>query len=366
MRLSPTLSWYIARQFLLAFVGVLLSTLGVVFLFDSIELIRRAGNSGISFGNILGMAVLKLPQMAHTIMPFAVMLSAMVTFWRLTRTHELVVARAAGISVWQFLFPVLLVMGLLGIAEVLGFNPVATMMYHQFEKRYSKLYQEQSGGLKVFDSGFWMREGSGNQQMVMNSGRVRQKNDVLNMIDISIFFHDEKTHLTRRVSARSGLFQDGKFILNKVWDMEVDMPSVYKENMEIPTSLTIEKINDNFGPPDGKSFWQLPGFISFLEEGGFSAVRHRIYFHSLLVAPLMYCSMVLIASIFSLKPNVRSGGVLGRIGMGVLVGFGIYFFMKIMYAFGASSILPQFLAVWSPPIVAGLIGLAGLFHLEDG
>jgi lipopolysaccharide export system permease protein len=91
-----------------------------------------------------------------------------------------------------------------------------------------------------------------------------------------------------------------------------------------------------------------------------------MYLQSLLASPLLYCAMVLIAAIFSLKPNMRSGGLLRRVGGGVGSGFCIYFFSKIVYAFGLSSTLPQSLAAWSPAIVAGLIGMTGLFHLEDG
>jgi lipopolysaccharide export system permease protein len=114
------------------------------------------------------------------------------------------------------------------------------------------------------------------------------------------------------------------------------------------------------------SFWQLPAFIAFFEKAGFAAAKHRMYLQSLLASPLLYCAMVLIAAIFSLKPNMRSGGLLRRVGGGVGSGFCIYFFSKIVYAFGLSSTLPQSLAAWSPAIVAGLIGMTGLFHLEDG
>ena len=51
------------------------------------------------------------------ILPFAVLLGGIFAFWRLSRSSELVVARAAGISAWQFLaMPVLLAM-LLGIVR---------------------------------------------------------------------------------------------------------------------------------------------------------------------------------------------------------------------------------------------------------
>ena len=54
---------------------------------------------------LLEMAALKLPHTAQDVMPFAVLFGTMLAFWRLTRSNELVVARAAGVSVWRFLTP---------------------------------------------------------------------------------------------------------------------------------------------------------------------------------------------------------------------------------------------------------------------
>ena len=49
------------------------------------------------------MALLKVPTMVEKAIPFSALLGAMFAFWRLNRHHEFVVARAAGVSIWQFL-----------------------------------------------------------------------------------------------------------------------------------------------------------------------------------------------------------------------------------------------------------------------
>ncbi|HSV29290.1 MAG TPA: LptF/LptG family permease, partial [Candidatus Omnitrophota bacterium] len=70
MRLSPSLSLYIGRQFLTAFAGVLLVIMGLILLFDVIELIRRAANNAsMGFGFVMALALFKLPQMIHTVLP---------------------------------------------------------------------------------------------------------------------------------------------------------------------------------------------------------------------------------------------------------------------------------------------------------
>ena len=367
MRLSLTLSLYIARQFAVAFATVLAVILGVILLFDVIELIRRAASRNeIDFWVLMGMALLKLPQMMHTILPFAVMIGAMVTFWRLTRTHELVVARSAGISVWQFLTPVLAAVLAIGIFEITAFNPLAAAMYARFDKMQNEVLQGRTNAFDLSEVGLWLREGDEREQKVVHAEDVRQEGLTLNLRDVHIFLYEGVDHFSRRLYARSGRLADGTFELSDVWRMESGKPATFLPELRLPTELTLERVHDNFASPETMSFWQLPAFISFFEKAGFAATKHRMYLQSLLASPLLYCAMVLVAAIFSLKPNMRSGGLLRRVGGGVAAGFAIYFFSKVVYAFGLSATLPQSLAAWSPALVAGLIGITGLLHLEDG
>ena len=54
---------------------------------------------------VAGLSLLHTPAVSEQILPFAVLFGAMASFITLTRKLELVVARAAGVSVWQFLTP---------------------------------------------------------------------------------------------------------------------------------------------------------------------------------------------------------------------------------------------------------------------
>ncbi|MFM2128683.1 MAG: hypothetical protein RL477_229, partial [Pseudomonadota bacterium] len=101
--ISPTLSIYIAKRFFSGFLIILGAIAAIVFLIDIVELLRRgAGRPEVTFNLVLQLALLKLPHMVEKLIPFATLFGGLYTFWRLTRTSELVVARAAGVSVWQF------------------------------------------------------------------------------------------------------------------------------------------------------------------------------------------------------------------------------------------------------------------------
>ncbi|OAN52200.1 LPS export ABC transporter permease LptG [Paramagnetospirillum marisnigri] len=367
MRLSPLLSGYIARQFASAFGGVLLVILGIILLFDLIELIRRAaGKAELGAGLIFVLALLKLPQMLHTVLPFAMMIGAMICFWRLTRSHELVVARSAGISAWQFIAPVLAVSSVFGIFEITAFNPLAASMYGRYERLQDELINAKSSAFDLSEVGLWLREPHDQGEMVVHSQDVRQEGLTLFLKDAQFFIYDRPDRFARRISAETATLVDGVFEVHGAWVMEGGRPSSFVQAMRINTQLTLDRIHDNFAAPETLSFWQLPGFIRFFERAGFTAAKHRLYLQSLLASPVLYCGMVLLAAVFSLKPNNRSGGLGTRVAAGVATGFAVYFFSKVVYAFGLSSTLPQAMAAWTPAVFAGLVGMAGLFHLEDG
>jgi lipopolysaccharide export system permease protein len=367
MRLSPILSVYIGRQFLVAFLAVLMVIMGLILLFDLIELMRRAAaHPDAGFGLLLGMALMKLPQMMHTVLPFAVMIGSMVAFWRLTRSHELVVARAAGVSVWQFLGPVVIIVAALGIVNVVAFNPLASAMYARFERLQDDLLLRRSNPLTLSESGLWLRETQDEVHAVVHADQVRQEGMRLYLRDVSIFMFDGPDQFSHRIDAASGELADKQFDLRDVWVMRAGRPSEHHDGFHLKTTLTLDTIQDNFASPETVSFWQLPRFIDFFESAGFSAVKHRLYWQSLMASPLLLCAMVLIAAIFSLNPNMRSGGMMMRVGGGVVSGFLLYFFSKVIYAFGLSSTLPQLLAAWSPAMVTALLGMTILLYLEDG
>ena len=104
MTLTITLSRYIARQFVAAISAAWLALSLLVAMFDFIELLRRSASKPFATFDLVGeIALLRVPFIMIQILPFAVLLGGLLCFWRLTRTSELVVARAAGVSAWEFL-----------------------------------------------------------------------------------------------------------------------------------------------------------------------------------------------------------------------------------------------------------------------
>lgn len=366
MRLSATMSLYIGKQFIVSFIAIFTILLTLVLLVDAIELLRRAASKPqVNFAMVMEMAVLKLPHMGQQLFPFAVLFGGMSVFWRLTRNHELVISRAAGVSAWQFLLPVLVLAFILGIIKITIFNPLSSTMLLRFERVEATAFKGQESFLALSSSGLWLRQSDGTDQSVIHARNFLQQGAEVELRNVNVFIYEGVGKFTRRIDAAVAVLEDGFWRMGDVWIHEPDVPSRNEAEYWLETDLTLGSIQDNFAPPETMSFWDLPGFIETLENSGFSAVRHRLYWHTLLAAPLLMSAMVLIAATFTLRQS-RRGGTLFVISGGVLTGFVFYFFSDVVFALGLSDSIPVTLAAWTPSGVTTLLGLAMLLHLEDG
>ena len=97
----------------------------------------------------------------------------------------------------------------------------------------------------------------------------------------------------------------------------------------------------------------------------FSALRHRLYWYSLLVLPLLFAAMVFMAASFSFRLS-RLGGVPQLVLAASLSGIAVYFLGQMSGALGQSGILPAPLAAAAPAAAAILLAMTLLLHQEDG
>ena len=364
MRLSATLSLYLGRQFLGGIVLIFCCMLALVFLFDVIELLRRsAGREDADFAIIMQMALLNLPTLAQKLLPFAALFGGLMTYSRLTKSNELIVTRAAGVSVWQFLAPGLAIALLIGIFQITVFNPVAAVMIAKYEQLEARFLEGRQSLLAVSGTGLWLRQADEFGQSVIHAQRVSSAGTELQKV--IIFLYKGADEFVGRIDAESAVLHEGYWALNDVLLTRPDEAATREPTYKLRTSLTLEQIQDSFASPETLSFWSLPKFILTLEAAGFSAVRHRLYWHATLATPLLLCAMVLLAATFSLRlTRRRYTGLL--IAVGVMAGFLLYFVSDVVFALGIAGNLPVVLAAWTPTGVSTMFGLALLFHLEDG
>lgn len=365
MNLSAIFSRYMARIYALNFVGLLAILLSIVYLFDTVELLRRANKrDDVPLGIVLEMGLLKLPEVGQMIFPFAILFAAMLTFWHLTRKYELIVARSAGISVWQFLAPVLGVAVLIGALQATAINPVGATFLRRFEALESRYLIREETIVTLLEGGLWLRQPlDEGQYRILHARNVKIPEWTLSGIMVLTFAENDR--LLSRVDAMTARIIDRDWLLEDVVRHGEDMKAVPAQTLKIPTNMNAQEIEDSFASPETLSFWVLPEFIHMLERTGFDTTRFRLQFQVLMARPLLFASMILIAAIVSLRPP-RSGHVFTFVAAGVLAGFVMFFFSSFLEALGASQQIPVWLAAWSPPLIALFSGIAILLTTEDG
>ena len=364
MKWSGTLSLYFGKQFLFWVLGTFLAIMCIVFLLDAIELLRRGSDKKLATLTLmLQMAALKAPQMGQTILPFATLFGAMLAFTRMTRSNELVVARAAGVSVWQFLLPALMIAFLIGTFKITVYNPVASVMTAKYKALENKILRGKENFMALTDGGLWLREQTSTGHFVLHA--TGGGTDGGSLSGVTVLFFEGEDNFDARVDVAEATLQPGFWQMNNVILTTKNTIPETRAVYRLPTALTLENIQESFSPPETMSFWELPKFISILESVGFSAVRHRLHWHALLASPLLLCAMVLIAATFSLRLT-RRGGTMVSVSAGLFTGFFLYFASDLVFALGLSARIPEVLAAWTPATVTALLGCASLLHLEDG
>ncbi|MBL8628961.1 MAG: LPS export ABC transporter permease LptG [Rhodospirillaceae bacterium] len=366
-RYASALSVYLGTQFLITLAGVLAVFLALILLFDTIELLRRTVSSDdAGLFMLFGMALMKAPHTIQDTLPFAVMIAVMFALFKLTRSHELVIIRAVGVSVWQVLAPSLVLAAAIGIFSLTVFNPIAAGFYATYERMKDGLMRNDMTALDIGDSGFWLRENSDNEVVIVHAIDVRKKDNGLDLGGITILVSGPKSEFVRRVEAPTGELRDGAFHLQNTTEMHPGEDIIRHAEYIQATSITLNQVQDSFAAPETMSFWDLPEFIETSRAAGFSARPHRLYFHSLIATPALLCAMVLLAASFFLTTQSRMAEWTMRGAAGVGAGFVLYFYNQFTYAMGLNATLPILIAAWAPALTAMCLGMGYLFYREDG
>jgi len=114
---SRTITFYMARMFLVRFVAVLAALVIVLMALDLLgesgKILEYPGNGN---PELWLYTTLRIPQIVARFLPFAALLSTLITFVTLNQNSEIISMKAAGISAHQILAP--LIVASIGVALV--------------------------------------------------------------------------------------------------------------------------------------------------------------------------------------------------------------------------------------------------------
>jgi lipopolysaccharide export system permease protein len=350
-------------RFLSAVLAVFAGTVLLTAMIDFLEMLRRTGDlEDVSAFFIAKITFFRVPFITERVMPFAILVGAMFCYLSLSRRLELVVARSAGISAWQFIAPAIMIAGLLGIAITTVYNPISANLREQSTRLEAELFGRNSG-FRNPSSGFWLRQRSEEGQAIINAKSSRQQGVQLG--GVTIFRFDVSDHFRDRLEARSATLEAGHWRLEDVRFYASGAAPTEVGTFRLPTSLTPVQVGESLATPETVPFWELPFHIDLAEAAGVAAAGYRLQYYQLLAQPFYLVAMVLLAAAVSLR-FFRFGGIQKVVLGGIGAGFLLYVLAKITGDLSKAGLMAPLAAAALPPATGGVAGLIALLYQEDG
>jgi lipopolysaccharide export system permease protein len=358
-----TLSRYFGLRFSYAMLAVFAGAFALVAMIDLMEMLRRTGDiKDASALMIAKISFYRVPFITERVMPFAVLVGAMFCYLNLSRRLELVVARAAGVSAWQFVAPAVIIAALLGVVATTLYNPVSANLRELSTRLEAELFGRETA-FRTSSSGFWLRQRSDDGQAIINAKASRQQG--IELGGVTIFRFDANGKFRDRIEARSARLESGYWLLSEARFNASGAKAIDRDSYALPTNLTPTQVGESFATPETVPFWQLTSYIEAAEKAGLAAAGYRLQYYQLLAQPFYLAAMVLLAASVSLR-FFRMGGVQKVVIGGVGAGFFLYVMAKFAGDMSKAGLMPPLVAAFLPALAGGLTGVLTLLYQEDG
>ena len=361
------MGWTLNRYFFLRYATIttwyFLGIYALITLIDFTEFSSRTiGVPGFTVGLAFTVSALRVPTIMLQAVPFVALIAAIATLVSLNRKYELVIARSAGISAWQFLLPFCVGALLLGLLTVGVLNPLAAHAISRSESLENEFRSGKSNAVTAF-SAPWLRQKTADSDTIIGARAVLQQG--LELADVTFFSLDDEGNIIERRDAARAYLRDGYWELHDVGRIRDGNKLPRLETDRIATNLRPEFVQERLARPETIPFYELPRKIEVARSFGLGASTFATQFHTLMALPLLLVAMTLIAATVSMR-FARMGQSATMILGGVFAGFLLYVVSVLVKAFGNAGFVPPFIVAWIPVVVAMFFGVTFLLYKEDG
>jgi len=363
MKAVNTLGRYFAAKLFSMILVVYGVCVMIVFFIDFVEMMREAAKVDAPASDAFVVTLLRLPTFAELVLPFAVLIGAISAFLMLSRSSELTVARAAGVSVWQVLQPTLLVALLIGIFATTIYNPLAARAKVAAENMFANAFASSGERSSKNDTETWIRQDGPDGPSIVYARATANRGTTLAGITLLQFDPNEK--FIERIEADKATLRQGYWELENANVSSPGIPMRTYNKYIVSTHLNEDQVNERVDVAESISFWDLPQFIEYTERAGFNATPYNLQYDMLWARPFLMVAMVLLAATCALKP-FRFGKIQTMVTAGLSGGFGVFILMELSRKLGLSGYITTGVAAWAPIAIASLLAVTVLLHQEDG
>jgi LPS export ABC transporter permease LptG/LPS export ABC transporter permease LptF len=360
-RFPLILDEYVLKEFLGTFAMVMSAFVMLMLVFTFFELlgdIIRNKTPLVTVGEYL---INLTPSMIYTITPLAVLIAVLVVFGVLNRSSELTAMKAAGISLYRIVLPVMVIACLLAVSLFI-FDEVYLPKANRRQEALRNVIKGKPAQTMAHPGQSWIF----GLQQPGQPGRIFYYEyfdaDQNSFGNLTIFeFNPDTFSITRRIFASNVHWEPRlhNWVFEHGWERTFsgDEISSYRP-FEVSTFPGIKEQPQYFKKDvrlsTEMSFEELSAYIRDLRQSGFDTMRLRVQLNRKLAYPIITLVMAVLAVPFALSMGKRGS----LAGIGVAVGVAIAYFVVsgVFEAMGNVNLLPAFLAAWSPDVLFALTG----------
>lgn len=335
-------------------VSSILVTLGVLVgistLFRFIDQLKYIGRADFTALTATLYSLYLIPQDLEAFFPMAAMIGGLVGLGAMAQSSELVVMQAVGMSKTNVISAVLKTCTVLIVAMMLFSEWAVPNSVRAANELKSQAIS--SGKVYSAEQGIWAKD----TDAFVNIKEVTETGD---LIKVDVFDFDQNLKLTRQLTAETGTFANGNWLLTNVTIRRWAERQVTTENlasMPWPTDLAPDKLGIVSIKPEKMAFSELTDYLNYLQRNDQNTSRYELAFWRKVFQPLNVAVMLLLALSFIFGP-LRSVTMGARIIMGILTGFSFFLFDRV---FGSVSLvyeIPAVFGAFAPTLVFSLIAL---------
>ena len=348
---------YIAQAILTSTGLVLLVLLGLYTFMDFIVELEDVGKGQYQLTDVLVYLALSMPKRIYELLPIAALLGSVLGLGNLASQSELVVMRAAGISIRGINKAVMFVaIGLMLLALFIG--EVIRPPAEQSARELQSVAQTGTAGSRS-DNGFWTRDGThfNHIDRILPDGRFA---------GVSIYEFDDQNRLRVVTKAKEASYDGEQWILSGVTQSNLDKEGVSVKAVEYAkwrSQLNPGLLNVVVVPPEFLPVWSLIEYIRYLKINHQSVGQYQMAFWMKVMMPLSSAVMVFLAVPFVFGP-LRSTPIGARILVGALVGIGFHLFNQSFQHIGLVYGVLPWLAASLPTFLFAVVGYYWMNKIE--
>ncbi|RZB36173.1 MAG: lipopolysaccharide export system permease protein [Desulfobacteraceae bacterium Eth-SRB2] len=346
--MMPLIEKYLTKEIFKYFGIVLLTVVGIYLAVDFFQRIDDFLEADLPFSKIIRFYQLKIPSVIVQIAPVGILLAVSIVFGLMNKNNEIIALKSSGVGITYLLGPVVLIGLLLSLLIFLLSELIVPITISDANRIWNTEVKKKSA-VTSKGNNIWIK---GNR-FICHIIYYNPANSTI--LGGTLNFFDNDFRLTRRVDAKKGVFENGKWIFYDIMEQKLDKKSnhyrvTFLEEREEPFDFLPEDIKRVVKKSEEMGFLELYAYIKNIENEGYDASVYKVDLYAKLAFPLVSFIMCLAGAGISSRSKLK-GSLSVSIFYGICGAFLYWIFYSFCLSLGYGEMLPPFMAAWAANLV---------------